>query len=171
MTGTLRFHRNRASAAQTTAHLRACDESFVPPLGARVNIDDYARKLTDHAQRFEAWLDDELVGLVATYCNAPDRQRAFITSISILPRCHRRGIASKLLAQCLEYLRYLGFSRVELETDDRNVAAHSLYAKHGFSPVDAHDRPGILHRNLEGLAAMGNRRDYDNEIGDTTDRK
>lgn len=171
MTGTPRFHRNFASSAQTAAHLRACDESFVPPLGTRVNIDDYARKLTDHAQRFEAWGDDELVGLVAAYCNAPDRQRAFITSVSVLPGWHRRGIASRLLAQCLDYLRHLGFARVELETDVHNTAARRLYAGHGFSSADANGRTGILHRNLEGRTTMESQRDYDNEMRDTADRK
>jgi GNAT superfamily N-acetyltransferase/SAM-dependent methyltransferase len=171
MTGTPGLHRNRASAAQTAAHLRACDESFVPPLNARVNIDDYARKLGDHAQRFEAWADGELIGLVAAYCNAPDRQRAFITSVSVLPSWQGRGVASQLLAQCLEYLRHLGFARVELETDDHNSAAHRLYARHGFSPADADGRPGILYRILEEKATMENQRDYDTEIRDTADHK
>lgn len=171
MTGTLQFQRNRASAVQTATHLRACDESFFPVLSARVNIDDYARKLTDHAQRFEAWVDDELIGLVAAYCNAPDRQHAFITSVSVLPSWQGRGIASQLLARCLEYLAHLGFAHIELETDGRNTAAHRLYAKHGFSSADATGRTNILHRILEGKNTMENQRDYDSEIHDTADRK
>lgn len=171
MTGIPRFHRNLASATQTAAHLRACDESFVPPLGTRVNIDDYACKLVTHAQRFEAWGEDELVGLIAVYCNAPDRKRAFITSVSVLPGWHGRGIASRLLAQCLEHLGRLGFARVELEADDRSDAARRLYARHAFSRVDANGRPGMLHRILYEKTTMENQRDYDDEIRDTADRK
>lgn len=168
---TPKFHLNRASLAQTAAHLHACDESFEPPLSSRVKIDDYARKLNEHAQRFEAWSGNELVGLVATYCNDPDRRRAFITSVSVLPDWRGCGIACRLLARCLDHLTQLDFARVELEIGDRNTAARRLYTRYGFTSDGDTTRPGTLHRILEGSTPMEKRRNYNDEIRDTTDRK
>ena len=80
------IHRNRASAAEIDAHLRACDDSFAPALSRRVDIDAYASKIAARAERFEAWANDRLVGLLAAYCNDPERRVAFVTSVSVMHR-------------------------------------------------------------------------------------
>lgn len=123
---------NRASEDEIAAHLRVCDESFIPPLSSRVEIGGYAHKIAKKAQRFEAWANGELVGLLATYCNAPDRSLAFITSVSILPHWRGRGLASQLLADCIAHVCGLGFARLELEVGQDNGGAIELYKKYGF---------------------------------------
>ncbi|HZQ59761.1 MAG TPA: GNAT family N-acetyltransferase [Casimicrobiaceae bacterium] len=144
MTTPLAYLRNRASEADIAAHLRRCDEAFVPALGTRVDIDDYAQKLASRSVRFEAW-HDELVGLLAVYCNDEARQLAFITSISVLPHWRRRGIASHLLHDCVRYLRQGGFAQVQLEVDARNAAAVAMYARHGFAAVGHRDASAADH--------------------------
>lgn len=132
MSEVLEFCENRASAAQIAAHLEACDEAFKPPLSSRVRVDDYAQKIRDRAERFEAWTGEMLVGLVAAYCNDKEGRVAFITSVSVLPERQGAGIASMLLARCISHAAGLRFTRVELELDQRNTPAVSLYVKHGF---------------------------------------
>lgn len=135
---TLQWQTNQASAATVAAHLRACDKLFVPPLTSRVRIDDYALKITALAQRFEAWADGELVGLVAAYFNASDdtnrlqRPAAFITSVSVLPHQQCQGIAAQLLTHCIEQAKSLRLAALELEVDPSNRAAARLYEKLGF---------------------------------------
>lgn len=117
-------------------HLRACDDAFLPPLSSRVDICDYAQKIADKAQRFEACVNDKLVGLVAVYVNTPDRGSAFITSVSVLPGCQGRGIASRLMEDCITHVRVLGFARLELEVGRNNAPAIALYGKHGFTALN-----------------------------------
>ena len=147
MSELLDYSSGRASAAQINGHLLRCDEVFVPRLGARVDIDDYARKIAGKAQRFEAWTSDDLVGLVAAYCNAPDKDVAFVTTVSVLPAWQGRGIASRLLENCIAHARKLGFAHIELEVGCGNGAALALYEKHGFSA--AGETGGMLRMALD----------------------
>ena len=133
MNEALDFCLNKATVSQIAAHLRACDDAFVPPLSERVDIDDYSFQIADRAERFEVWLDGDLIGLVAAYCNDGDGKLAFITSVSVLMGWQGQGLASRLVAHCIDHVRRLGFARIELEVNDRNRAAFRLYEKHGFS--------------------------------------
>lgn len=128
---------NRSSAAEITAHLLGGDAFFEPVLSSRVGIQEYAEKLHDRAVRFEAWLGEELVGLVASYCNQPDGGKAFVTSVSVWPECQGQGIAGRLMRQCIEYVRGLGFGLMELEVDQRSLPAVALYQKLGFDTLQS----------------------------------
>lgn len=123
---------NHADRAELEVHLTHCDSSFVPPLTDRVNIQHYAEKLIDKSLRFEAWHREQLIGLIAVYCNDPSKLTAFITSVSVLPAWRGHGIAANLLANCLDHVRQLGFAVLKLEVDSRNQTAVALYRKHGF---------------------------------------
>jgi ribosomal protein S18 acetylase RimI-like enzyme len=142
------IRRNRASAAEVAAHLRVCDRSFVPPLSERVEVDAYAQRIVAHAERFEAWSDDHLAGLVAVYCNDLERRAAFVTSVSVLPFWRAQGLASRLLQACVDHVRQVGFERLELEVDSKNTAATLLYRKHGFALTGTHEATQILHLAL-----------------------
>lgn len=149
MNAALEFCLNRASVAQITAHLRVCDDAFVPQLSGRVCIDDYAHKIADKAQRFEAFAaGGELVGLVAAYCNDSEGRVAFITSVSVLPGWQGQGIASQLVTRCIDHVRGLGFARIELELDERNRAAANLYEKHGFSANRTSGEAAIMYLTI-----------------------
>jgi ribosomal-protein-alanine N-acetyltransferase len=133
MSDVVEYCSGRASKAEIAAHLRICDDSFFPPLSSRVDIDGYAHKIIDKAQRYEAWVKGELAGLVAAYCNSPDQGAAFITSVSVLPSWQGKGIASRLMKDCIRKVRELGFSRIVLEVHASNFSAVLLYRKNGFT--------------------------------------
>jgi ribosomal protein S18 acetylase RimI-like enzyme len=145
---TIEFCMNRSATAQIVAHLEDCDDAFAPPLTERVNIDHYAKKLADRAQRFEAWGCNALIGLVAVYCNDSERC-AFISNVSVLPEWQGQGIASKLVDRCIDYMRERNILRVDLEVDERNSAAISLYRKHGFVVAGTKSQPAIMYLHLK----------------------
>jgi ribosomal protein S18 acetylase RimI-like enzyme len=146
MKASIEYINGRACLEQINGHLLRCDEVFMPRLSTRVDIGDYSRKIAVNAQRFEAWESDELVGLVAGYCNAANKDVAYITSVSVLQAWQGRGIASRLLENCIAHVRNLGFSDIELEVSSGNEAAVALYKKHGFS-ADL-GKGGILRMSL-----------------------
>jgi ribosomal protein S18 acetylase RimI-like enzyme len=133
MSNLIEYFSGCAEETQIARHLIRCNEVFVPRLSTRVEISDYAHKIFCNAQLFEAWTSNELVGLVAVYCNAPDNSMAFITTVSVLPSWQGQGIAKRLLESCIAHVRKLGFTRIELEVDASNRIATTLYVKHGFS--------------------------------------
>lgn len=148
MTAPLVWARNQATAGAVTQHLQECADAFVPRLGTRVDIVDYAAKLVDHAERFEAWVGDVLVGFVAAYMNDPSRSVAFVSSVSVL-RTHRgMGIASSLVMRCVDAARSQGFGSVELEVGANNLRAIGLYSKMGFQRQAGADETMRMHFDL-----------------------
>ncbi len=145
MSGPVEFCLNRASQSEIADHLLCCDSDFVPLLSDRVDISSYTHKITSNATRFEAWVGDALIGLVATYCNNRERRTAYITSVSVLREWAGGGVASRLLERCIGHLKELGFERIELEVDGENADAIRLYEKKGFLINKVIGRATIMH--------------------------
>ena len=129
---------NKASEVEIAKHLFCCDANFVPPLRGRVDINDYAKKIVSKATRFEAWSGEKLVGLVAVYSNDQEKRVAYITSVSVLQEWMRKGIAAKLVSQCIEHVSALGMSQISLEVAHDNEYAIRLYKKNKFVASLAH---------------------------------
>ena len=126
------FSTNKSTALMLREHLKACDDSYLPKLSARVDIHSYTNKIFTNGTRFEAWDGIQLVGLLVFYRCESGHKTAFITNVSVLPEFCNQGIASKLLEISLDYLRGDGFICAELEVSLLNSAACSLYEKFGF---------------------------------------
>jgi ribosomal protein S18 acetylase RimI-like enzyme len=137
MSGPLTYRSDAASADQLAVLLQRCDASFIPPLSSRVELAAYAHKIASRALRLEAWQGAEPVALLAMYCNDPAGGVAYITSVSVVPGCARRGMASALLAQAIGQARAAGMRQIALEVDANNGAALRLYQKHGFGPTSS----------------------------------
>lgn len=170
-TTSVEWHINAAHAGQIADHLRACDGTFVPPLSSRVAIDEYAQKLAARSERFEAWSEGVLVGLLAMYCNDLDRRIAYVTSVSVVPVLRGHGIASRLIAHCVQNAAALGHTAIELEVSTQNEAATRLYQKHGFLPVRASALATILRLALGKDSTVNSQREYNVEIKDTADHR
>lgn len=121
---------NTATEADLANHLMKCSSDFVPCLSDRTDIQEYSRKIAEHAIRFEAW-DFELVGLIAAYLDVATHS-AFITNVSVLRDHRNRGIASRLLKRLLIHCSGDGIHRIALEVDSRNTEALQFYGGHGF---------------------------------------
>lgn len=145
---TIRWTRNGADAAKVLRLLWLCDGDFTPPLSARVDIGDYAGRIVQLAQRIEAWDNDVLVGLVAIYCNAANREEAFVTNVSVAPDHRRRGIARRLVDDAVMCAREMGFARVALEVDTSATDALKLYEQTGFKRTGGDGKTSRLTTDL-----------------------
>lgn len=163
--------RGQSSEEKILAHLSRCDGSFKPPLTTRVELGGYAHKIVTLTERFEAWTSEELVGLVAVYCNAPERKIAFVTNVSVLPEWQGKGIAFQLVANCISHVCGLGFESIELEVDISNQAAFVLYTKHGFKITSQAGTVQKMKLDLTKAENMNKQRDYNAEIRDTADHQ
>ena len=142
MIESVEYRLNRASESEIADHLLCCDVDFVPPLSGRVEIKNYAQKIVSKATRFEAWLDGALVGLVAVYCNDQEKRTAYITSVSVLKELMGKGIATRLITQCIKHVQASGMGQVSLEVAVNNIPAIKLYEKSGFV-ADKADTPSV----------------------------
>jgi ribosomal protein S18 acetylase RimI-like enzyme len=132
MSVAIEYLSNRATEAEIVEHLSRCDADFLPALSGRVEINDYAKKIVSKATRLEAWSGGTLIGLVAAYCNDQERRIAYITSVSVLRDWTGKGIAARLMKQCIEYAKALEMRQISLEVASDNAPALMLYEKSGF---------------------------------------
>lgn len=132
MSAEVEYLSNKATVAEVVEHLICCDTDFVPPLSGRVELNEYANKISIKATRFEAWSDGSLIGLVAAYCNDHENRIAYITSVSVLKAWTGKGIAAKLMKQCVEHAKVSGMRQISLEVASGNAPAIKLYEKSGF---------------------------------------
>jgi ribosomal protein S18 acetylase RimI-like enzyme len=142
MSVTIKYLSNKASVTEVAEHLMSTDTDFVPPLSSRIEINNYAQKITSNATRFEAWSGGALVGLVAAYCNDYEKCVAYISSVSVLKAWAGKGIATRLITQCIKHVQASGMGQVSLEVAVNNIPATKLYEKSGFV-ADKVDTPFV----------------------------
>lgn len=128
----LKYKTKTATEEQICLHLKECDNDFVAYLAKRINIEEYSTKLFEKSITFEAWNNNNLVGLIAGYFNDMENKMAYITNVSIIKSYTRKGIASELLNRCITYAEQHGFKEIMLEVLKDNKAATGLYLKNGF---------------------------------------
>jgi len=142
-----RFEINSATSRAIEAHFMACDEQFVPHLSQRVDITNYSAKIARYATLVEAWMENQLIGLVAGYMNDPKKEDCFVTSVSVLPNWHGRGVANRLMKNYIRHARESGFDHIRLSVDALNVLALELYRKHGFT--DSNSDSNVIEMTLD----------------------
>jgi len=125
------FKSNSATLDQIIDHLENC--TFSPPLSNIVNINDYSKKLILLSHRYELWIDEKLIGLIAVYENRPPE--AYIPIVCVIDDYKGLGYGSKLLKNSLCEIERKGFKKVCLEVYNENSIAYNMYLKYNFLPV------------------------------------
>lgn len=139
MTDRIDFFMNKSNASEICGHLSACGESFVHELNRRISIEDYSEKIHKQTVRFEAWAGEELIGLLAAYCNDRDQYIAYITNVSVTEAWKNMAIARRLMCQFLPYARKLGMRCIRLDVEKDNKRAIALYRQFGFTTAGRMD--------------------------------
>lgn len=124
---------NHGKVDEILIHLKACDNTFIPPLSKRIDLLAYTEKLVRNATNFEAWNDqNQIIGLVSVYMNDVNLKAAFITSVSVCTEYIGIGIAKKLMTKCLKETKQKGFAQLQLEVNALSTPAIKLYSAFGF---------------------------------------
>ena len=129
--------------------MKQCSADFIPPLDAKVNMQEYAAKLFENAVTFEAWDDNVLVGLIAAYFNDETHKTGYITSVSTTRAYRNKGIVSHLLKHCFNYARQFHFKRIDLNVSELSHRAVFVYKKAGFRVVEKSNDLLKMQYNLD----------------------
>jgi len=125
------YFTNYATEEDIHLHLLICKNNFIPALDVTVNINEYARKIRNNAVTFEAWHNKILIGLIAAYFNNKNI-KGYITNVSVHGDYLRKGIASKLMNDCINYGNKIRYKEISLEVNKLNKNAIILYEKFNF---------------------------------------
>lgn len=110
--------------------LERLDEFFIPKLSERVNVSEYAVKLSKYAHLFYAVCGGQDCGHCAVYVN---EEYAFISSIGIDVDYQSKKIGTLLLSSLKEYCPQRGIHEIKLEVHEDNILAVGFYKKNGFT--------------------------------------
>lgn len=109
------------------------DKSFPRALSIRVDsLLEYARKLAKHAVVKAFYIDSQIIGFCAYYCNNKGSKTAFLTQLAVLERNKDSGIGSALLNDCILDCKNNQMINIECEVDYSNIVAINFYKKNGF---------------------------------------
>lgn len=128
-------------------HLKLCNVEFIPKLNTRVNLEEYSIKIHQNAITFEAWNQNQLIGLIATYFNQ-EPLFGFITNVSVTKNHMGTGIASKLLEMCINYALNNKYQTIKLEVTKENIPAINFYKKYNFTEIETKTDSLIMNLSL-----------------------
>ena len=136
---------NQSSFDQINNHLQYMDEYFIPRLSSYIDIEAYALKLLSKAIKYEAWCDQELVGLIAGYLNV---DVFFISNVSVYPIYQKQKTPYHLFSFAIDKLKLSGVKSIQLEVFSNNLKAIKFYKKNGFTKYEEKKQMLVMHLNL-----------------------
>lgn len=100
-----------------------------------ISIDEYLVKIKEKAEILIHYIDGRCAGFVAFYCNDQQAKQAFITLLLVAPGFRGKKVASFLLDGLFSLARSRGFATCQLEVNNDNFVAITMYEKFGFRSV------------------------------------
>lgn len=124
------------------------DTEFNPSLSSRIDLKQYAERVTENAYICCALsYEDNIIGVVVFYANDFEKRYAYIPLVSVCSEYRRQGIARKLMDYVLFFIKSSGnISIVGIHT--YNQYAFDLYVKLGFKEVSNIDGRLYLEKYL-----------------------
>lgn len=153
-TNRIAFTIKQASEEQIYQHLLTCSDYFLPPLAETVDIKFYAKKIFENAITFEAWMQKDLIAMVAAYINDEQRRTAYVTNVSVVNSFSGKHIASGLLKNCIQYTAGKNFSEIRLKVFIDNFRAIQLYQKLNFANAEVKGEYLIMKLVLENAECL-----------------
>ncbi len=113
--------------------LAAVDGEFVPPVSSRVDLEEYAAKLSSNATNLFAVDGHNDIGHAAFYSNALTTKVGFVSSFAVKREYRGTGVGTALLDHVILICRNDGMNVVTLEVAETNLRAIEFYKGYGFS--------------------------------------
>lgn len=158
----VKYFINTSKLEEIKNHLNDCSKDYIPFLDSYVDLDNYSEKIFSRAIRFEAYVESNLIGMIAMYVN-PDALMGYITNVSVNSEYNGKGIGNKLMDQAKKYALHENLKFIELEVYKNNIKAINFYKKNGFDLYTSTDNTLNMKHILD--------RDYNREFQDTPDHK
>ena len=126
----LRFSYGKLSFEDVRTFLLETDNEFLTPLSMHINIDAYARKLSDFSEFSICRYSDSIVGMISCYTNRPPL--GYISNVCVKRQYQGKKIFSRLFHHLLTGLKDRGISFLQLEVNLNNNHARHVYEHFGF---------------------------------------
>lgn len=117
--------------------LEDTDEEFDIPLSQKVNLSDYASKLSKLSS-FSYCIDNgHIVAMISCYVNRPPI--GYISNVCVVRKYQGIGLFTKLLSKLKDESSHLGITYLRLEVNVDNIRARRVYERSGFKYEDQYE--------------------------------
>lgn len=130
----LEFLYGRLSFEEVMNFLQETDFEYPIPLSTRVNIEDYAKKLSDLSDFSICKDGNVIVGMISCYTNQPPL--GYISNVCIKKDYQGKKLFSVLFQLLLNNIKDKGIHILRLMVDFNNLNAQTIYLHFGFLPVE-----------------------------------
>ena len=128
------FSYGKLSFEEVRTFLLETDGEFPTPLSAHVDIDAYAKKLSDFSD-FAICRDGKtLVGMISCYTNRPPM--GYISNACVKRTYQGQKVFSRMFLLLMDKLKEQDISCLLLEVDVNNVGARRVYERYGFREIE-----------------------------------
>lgn len=79
--------------------------------------------------------NDTLIAVMDLVLGYPDNETAYIGFFMMNIQYQNKGIGSKIIKECSEYLKSVNYNRIRLGVDKGNKQSFSFWAKNKFVPI------------------------------------
>ena len=131
----LQFSYEKLSYEEVRMFLIETNDEFLTPLSMSVDIDEYAKKLSEFSDFSICRDSGSIIGMISCYTNQPPV--GYISNVCVKSLYQGQKVFSILFHHLLPNLKGLGIHRIRLEVDFENENAHSIYRHFGFRVVEA----------------------------------
>lgn len=126
------FYIKSLSEEEIYVFLKKNENDHYKKLSELVDLNDYAKKLSEKALHFTLYEEEKLVGFCASYFNDYSTKVGYISGISILEGYRGLGLGGKLLNQIIKYAREKLFKEIDVQPDCNNIVLIDFFKKYGF---------------------------------------
>ena len=125
--------KGREYSGRIAVFLYEIDEIMIPTLSERLDISEYAEKLSERAETLFVTGD---IASCSVYCNT---ESAFISSIAVKKKFLMQHIGTALMDEVKRYVRTKNCRCIQLEVNMDNIPAQVFYKKSGFACIRTKD--------------------------------
>ncbi|MBE7053777.1 MAG: GNAT family N-acetyltransferase [Ruminococcaceae bacterium] len=121
--------------------LNEIDNDFPIPLSEKVNLFEFSKKVLSLGIVLAEFDGDTICGAILFYANDKETKTSYVSVLGVLKSHRKKGIAKRLLSECIKTLKEMDFKTVSLYTHKTNFSAIALYEKNGFKKETDLKRP------------------------------
>ncbi len=120
------------------------NRSHYEKLSDIVDLDAYAKKLSENAMHFTLYDEEKLIGFCPCYLHDDISKVGYISGISFLEGQRGLGLGGKLLKHVIEYGKQNLFKEINIKPDCNNIVLINFFIKKGF----------VMYEKVEGRCLL-----------------
>ena len=143
----LLFSYGKLSYEEVKTFLLETDKEFPTPLSTHIDIDVYAKKLSEFSDFAICTEQGSIVGMISCYTNRPPL--GYISNVCVKKQYQGQKVFSRLFHLLITNVKEKGVNLLSLEVDSDNIKSRRIYVHHGFRELESSQKSNKLPMALQ----------------------